>query len=377
MDALPSDISQLAGEGGTSLGNNPAFPDVFDKPFLYRISKFRFEEVKRTLKEIGEINDVKETDIPSALAKLIKKCKSIETPYRAQLEKIAFNYVVDFFAIPEDTVDISMELKDNIDLSRESIILDPIDGDGDSSIEFNDINDAMSIKDEVYKRRLLDALCMGGAIQISSDIDSYRKDIDAINPVLCDLYKKIIALNNYLLFAKEDIGMTDENKMQLGTVEVSLGTKDKKVKIESQGVIFPVLLSETIRGFFELFISHGLPKERERAIAVIGKSDYLKAEPWDMRLGPSLWTMLSNSFNDINSEELPYLLKRISSLEPNKFNYLMKEVFAKTRKGKEIMAFLSKKSKDDIEYDKFVDKMDKIKKEKAVITDEYIHTDEL
>lgn len=376
-DALPSDILDMTENGGTSLGNNPAFPDIFDKPFIYTISRQRFEETKNELKDIGEINDVEETNIPSALAKLIQKCRDIEKPYRTQLERICFNYIVDLFNVPQESVDILMELKDKIDLDRDSIILDPVDGNGDDGIEFNDVNDALSIKDEVYKRRLLDALCMGGAMSMSSNIESYENEINQINPSLCDLYHKILALNNYLMFTKENLDMTDENKMQMGTVEVSLGMRDEKPKIEVQGMIFPVLLSESIRGFMELFISHGLPKNRERAMAVIGKADYLKAEPWDMRLGPSLWKLFSNSFNDINSTDLPYLLKGISSLSINNFNYLMKEVFAKTKKGRLIMSKLSKRAKDDAEYDRFVDKMDKMKQDKAVITDEFIHEDEL
>ena len=376
-DALPSDISDMTENGGTSLGNNPAFPDIFDKPFIYTISRQRFEETKNELKSIGEINDVEETDIPSALAKLIQKCREIEKPYRPQLERICFNYIVDLFNVPQESVDILMELKDKIDLDRDSIILDPVDGNGDDGIEFNDVNDALSIKDEVYKRRLLDALCMGGAMSMSSNIESYENEINQINPSLCDLYHKILALNNYLMFTKENLDMTDENKMQMGTVEVSLGMRDEKPKIEAQGMIFPVLLSESIRGFMELFISHGLPKNRERAMAVIGKADYLKAEPWDMRLGPSLWKLFSNSFNDINSTDLPYLLKGISSLSIDNFNYLMKEVFAKTKKGRLIMSRLSQRAKNDAEYDRFVDKMDKMKQDKAVITDEYIHEDEL
>ena len=171
--------------------------------------------------------------------------------------------------------------------------------------------------------------------------------------------------------------MSDENKMQLGTVEVNLASGDEKVKIEAQGVIMPILLNELIRGFMELFISHGLPKKKEIAMMVLGKSDFLKAEPWDMRVGPYLWDLLSKSFNDINSNELPYLLKRISKLEVDNFNTLLKEVFAKTKRGKEIMSKLSFKAKKDIKYDKFVDKMSKMKKDKGVITDEFIHPDEL
>lgn len=374
MDALPDDIIVKINTHKTSLGNNPSIPDIFDEPFLLRLTEQGFQLSKEKLKEIGEITDVDETELEPALAKLLLQCKELETPYRNELEKICINYVIDLFSVPEETVDIVTELCDEVDLNRDSIILDPLDNDGD--VEFVNVEDAMSIKGEVYKRRLLNALSMGAAIRMT-DIESLGEEINQLNPKLTDLYNKIISLNNYLLYTKSDFGLTDENKMQMGTVEVSLATEDSKVKIEAQGVIFPILLTELIRGFMELFTSHGLPKDRQQAMMVIGKSDFLKAEPWDMKLGPMLWDLLSNTFNDINSVELPYLLKRISKLNVDKFNYLMKEVFAKTRRGKEIMSKLSFKSKNDIEYDKFVDKMTKMKKDKGVITDEFIHPDEL
>ena len=375
LNSLPSDIVDKIQSNRTSLGNNPSFPDIYDTPFLLHASEVRFKECKERLKKIGTINDVEETDKYSILASLINKCSEIEKPYRDVLEKLCINYVIDLFNVPEETVDIVVKLSNNIDLEKQSINLDPIDGDNE--IEFNSLNDAISLKQEVYKRRLLDCLCMGAAMKLSDCLETFSEEIEKINPKLLDLYEKIIALNNYLLFEKEDIGMTDENKMQLGTVEVTLGCNNEKINIESQGVIFPILLCELIRGFMELFISHGLPKERTVALSVIGKSDFLKAEPWDMKVGPYLWDIFSSTFNDINSIELPYLLKRISKLNVDKFNYLMKEIFAKTRRGKEIMSKLSFKSKNDIEYDKFVDKMTKMKKDKGVITDEFIHPDEL
>ena len=374
MDALPDDVIVKINTHKTSLGNNPSIPDIFDEPFLLKLTEQGFQLSKDKLKEIGEITDVDETELEPALAKLLLQCKELETPYRNELEKICINYVIDLFSVPEETVDIVTELCDEVDLNRDSIILDPLDNDGD--VEFVNVEDAMSIKGEVYKRRLLNALSMGAAIRMA-DIESLSEEINQLNPKLTDLYNKIISLNNYLLYTKSDFGLTDENKMQMGTVEVSLATEDSKVKIEAQGVIFPILLTELIRGFMELFTSHGLPKDRQQAMMVIGKSDFLKAEPWDMKLGPMLWDLLSNTFNDINSVELPYLLKRISKLNVDKFNYLMKEIFAKTRRGKEIMSKLSFKSKNDIEYDKFVDKMTKMKKDKGVITDEFIQPDEL
>ena len=374
-DKLPEDIKLSIINNETSLGNNPAIPDIYDMPFLLKIANKRFEDIKNTLVEIGEINDFEDTDINSMLAKLINKCIEIERPFRNKLEKLCVNYVIDTFNVPEDSVQINLSLSDSIDLNAPSIIVDPVDGDED--LEFDSVDSASIIRAEVYKRRILESLCMGGAISLSSNIDSYKESIQEISPELCDLYYKIIALNNYAIYMKEDIGIDDENKKQLGTVNVEFGSGEQQVRITAQGKIFPVLLSETLRGFIELFISHGLPKEKKLAEIIIGKSDFLKAEPWDMRIGPSLWVLFSNSLNDVTLDELPYLLKRIATLDIDKFNFLMKEVFARTKKGKQIMSKICNKAKNDIEYSKFTDKMSKMKLDKSIITDEFIKEEEL
>ena len=375
LDTLPNDVVDKITNHKTSLGNNPSIPDIFNTPYLLKIAEQGFEKTKNKLKEIGEINDTDETELEAVLSHLILKCKKLETPYRSELERICFNYVIDLFEIPEDTVDIKVTLSDEIDLNKDSIILDP--NTNDDNMEFNTIDDALTIKGEVYKRRLLDSLCMGGAMTFSNDFDSFSNEINKINPDLIDLYNKIIALNNYLLYTKSDFNLTDENKMQLGTVEVSLGNDITKVKIEAQGVIMPILLSELIRGFMELFISHGLPKDKNIAMNVLGKSDFLKTEPWDMKFGPLLWEKFTSTFNDIDTNELPYLLMRVSKIDVDKFNVLFKEIFANTKKGKNIMSHICSKVKNDMEYDKFVDKMDKTKNNKGIISDEYIHPDDL
>lgn len=373
MDTLPDDVVDKIINNKTSLGNNPSIPDIFEEPFLLKMAENGFDNAKNKLKEIGEISDVEETKLEPALSKLILKCKEIEKPYRSELEKICMNFVIDLFRVPDETVDISVSLCDDVDMNRNSFIVDP----NIEVPEFDSVKNAISIRGEVYKRRMLNVLCTGAAMRISENFDNFINEINDINPKLIDLYNKIISLNTYLLYTKNDFGIDDNNKMQLGVVEVSLGNDETKSKIESQGVILPILLMETIKGFMELFISHGLPKDVNDAITVIGRSDFIKAEPWDMKFGPILWDLFYNSSNDVTYEELPYLIKIVSELSVNKFNFLMKEIFAKTKKGKHIMSKLSFKAKRNSEYDKFVDKMTKMKTDKGIITDDYIHPDEL
>lgn len=334
QDTIPDDIMSAVMRKKTSLGNNPALPDVFDEGFLERVVRKSFEEAKQDLVDIGSIDGIESEEEIGALNELIKQCQDRERQIRPQLEKICYNYVINMFNVPENDIELSFKLVDKVDTNRSSVILDPVDGDDE--FEFADLIDAKSIKGEVYKRRLLDALVMGTSMRFSSDIKSYISEIYEIDPKLADLYKKILSLNTYLLFTREDLNLTEEDMKQLGTVEVTIGNDIKKNRIESQGVIFPILLSETIRGFMELFVSHGLPNDIEKAKMVIGKADFLKNEPWDMRIGPSLWDLLSSGFDETDSTTIPYILYFISKLPVKKFNYFFKEVFARTRKGRRL-----------------------------------------
>lgn len=370
-DSLPYDIVSTIVNNKTSLGNNPAIPDIYEIPFLAKITNDYFHLLKDKLKEIGEIN-VNSTDLYGALAEMIEKCKQIEKNVRPQLEKVCFNYIVSLFKIPEETVEFDILLTDNIKYDEYDISINA----EDINIELNDVDESIYLKKEIFKRRILTALITGGAMDLVN-LEYFKEIINEINPELYQLYTNIIILNNYLLFTKENIGINDKTPKQMGYVELRLGGEDEKTKIKAQGVIFPILINEVIKGLMELFISHGLPKNKNHAKYVLKKTDFLKSEPWNMRLGPSLWKLFSSSLNDISSKELPYLLKRVSMLDINNFNFLMKEIFAKTKKGKLIMSKLSYKAKTDMDYDKFVDKMNKNRNNKNIITDEYIKSDEL
>lgn len=373
LDSLPEDIVNLIFANKTSLKNNPAIPSQFDGDFLERLAKKRFLEVRDNLKKIGEINDVDDEEIGTALTQLILKCQNIEQKNKDELEKICLNYVTSFFGVPDDVVTIEAKLVEHV--SENSISVEPVDDD--TNIVFDNLNDAEDLKGEISKRRLLNCLNMGMSIQLSSNIKSYLSDIYDVDPKLPDLYRKIIALNNYQLFVKSDLNITDKNKRQLGVVKVTLGLPDEKPIIKAEGMIFPVLLCELLRGFMELFASHGLPKDRNKMKFVLSRTDYLKAEPWDMRLGPSLWTLLSDLFENVDSELIPYIYKKIACLTPKNFNKLMSEVFAKTRTGKDLLGQVVTKARKDKEKTQFYDKMSDLQTDKNIITDEYIHADEL
>lgn len=355
--------------GKTSLGKNPCLPSVSDTPYLERVINSEYDKIVSELKSIGRIEEVPEKDFASGLGHLILMCQKLEKPYRETLEELCQSYIVDFFGVPKDMVGLTLSLVDEVEVNDDSIIIEPVDGD--DKLEFFDYAEAESMKDEIYKRRFLDMLGMGAGLNEASAIKHYLGDIYDIEPKLADMYRKILTLNRYMLFTKEDLGITDKDMKLAGTSVVTLGSSKNTVKINVQAKIFPILLSETIRAFMELFASHGLPKDTGKAKYIIGKSDFVKAEPWDMRIGPALWKTIRDSFGEAETTDIPYIFKTISKLNPKAFFIVMREVLTKTRKGRELMGKIVKASKEMRHYDGFQDKMEKMSG-KVVISDEIL-----
>ena len=133
-------------------------------------------------------------------------------------------------------------------------------------------------------------------------------------------------------------------------VSVKLGKNENKTIIESQGLIFPYLLRETIRGLFELFASHSLPQDNKRAMYLIRHADFMMAESWDLRFGVPLWRNISMKIKE--NGVIPYFFTEICVLETEDFFKDMKEILSNTKKGEEIVDELISKSKNKITFDK-------------------------
>jgi hypothetical protein len=113
INNLPDDIKTALKKNETSLGLNPAFPEEYNDTFDSKITLKRFKEVRDKIIKVGEIKEC--DDISNAIPFLINQCQKIEEPIKNNLEKIAYNYIVSLFNIPEDTVDFSLSLINSID----------------------------------------------------------------------------------------------------------------------------------------------------------------------------------------------------------------------------------------------------------------------
>lgn len=369
----------------TSLGDNPALPPYGDFGFEYDIVKEKFEEADEIINNCikhGSLES-KDTDyLLSVLSKKIEECKKEEEPIRPQLEKLCENIVNSAFSIPEETVNFKCKLVGKIK-PKNSIRILPEDNDFFDGYDFEDIDEVELTNKVILKRRFINSLIQGLSYWLSTDIDDWFDTVHNLNDKIWGLWYEIKHITDYLLFVKEE-KISEKNPSQLSYVEVHLGKKGRKTTIEAQGMIFPYLLRESFRGFLELFSSHGLPEDDKKAMYVIRKSDFLVAEPWDLRLGMGIVDTLHNSLTKkygtdllFKPNKIPYFFTELCSLPTEEFNVAMKNFLLGTKKGGVIAKEMDYNISHDFEYNAFKDRINQKNIQTSLISDGDFSKEEL
>lgn len=363
-------LVEVADAHKTSLGDCPAFPPMDKQTYENYIMRKHYDELCSIFPE-----EMSYEDKINRLSELSAEIKKIEEGNTANLEKICFNIVNDFFNIPQGLITYKAHIVN--DISKYDRILH-FDSTEDPQMKFDDIDQISRLRQEVFKRRLIDALIMGASVMYSKLPKTFVGDIYDINPELPKLYKEYHTLNQICLYEGDvDSEMEEKDNKLGGFVNIHLGSEENRTVIEVFATNFVILLSESIRGFLELFASHGLPKNREEANFVMSKADFIKAEPWDMRLGPEMWQSITNHFGDLESKYLPSFFTKLVEIPTDSFFPIMSEILGDTKKGEMIVKDMIKDVKEDIDASDFRDKI-KVKNDKyKMLADAYFSPKEL
>lgn len=371
---LPEYVYKSVKKHNTSLGDCPAFPPSHDYDFDYKVLKRRYAEIIDEMNSYGlPLDEVKAENL---LSKLMREAVKKETPIRPQLNKLTENVVNELFAVPAETINLTCELKDEIETNKSLRILPEDDGNDSDSYVFSDVSEINQVDDIVKQRRFVDSLIQGYAMIASRYEDLYSEYFETHGfSELLSLYDKINALNDYLVFVKKE-KIDKKNPSLISYVGVHLGHGNNKTVIRSQGLIFPYLLRETIRGFMELFSSHGLPEDNQKAQMIIKRADFTMAEPWDIRFGKTLWEMMFGK-DKIKPNMIPYFFADFCSLDTSEFFCLSQELLAKTKKGKSYIEKTISDISNNIDYQAFLKNIQQKNVDSSMITDGYMTADDL
>lgn len=349
MMQLPNNIILSARNNKTSLGDNPCLPPEEEENYITSLLTSYFKHITKDV----EYKNV--TEIQNELSKLVVKCKKLEKENKQALEEICVNCITELFQIPEDTLDIKGELVGSIEKRNDRLIPEKT-----SDFSFESVEDMNNLTEIIYKRRMLNSIVAGAALYYTKTFMNYFQKVFELVPELPHLYIRILKLNEILNYLIKD-SITDNNGYDAGFVDVYFGSKDTLIQIKAQGVIFPILLNELIKGILEVAIAQGLPKDREKAKYVVGKADFKLAELWDIRIGCPLWQIINREIESIgyNAQEvgINFIIMYFALMDTKEFNENIKEILAQTKKGKEILLeiiedIITNKEKD--EFDDFM-----------------------
>lgn len=350
MAKLPKHILMALRDNKTSLGEHPAFPPEEEEKFIINLITNIFDDLSNN----NEINDY--VSLQKILGNIIVECKKLEKNNIQALEELCGRIINDLFQIPQDTVKIEGNIVNSINIDNERLIPEKTSDD----FSFDDINDMNKLTDEIYKRRMLNALSAGAAIYYMNIIGDYIKEIFEINSDLPALYKKLIDYNTLLLYLEKD-SLKKENTIDGGKVDVTVSSNLEFPTIKAEALLFPILVEETIKGILELAISHGLPKSIDKAKYIISKADFKLAEVWDMRLGFALWKLIDSEIKncgfDIKEVGINFFFMELSQMDCQTFNETLQEIFAKTRKGKRLITEIIEQisyNKDKDDFDDYI-----------------------
>lgn len=324
--------------------------DIFhDKKVVpFTLLEERFDEVSKRCKSAYETDSIDSKIIAEQMS-LVYEIIKLEEEHREELAELAIKMITDEFKIPEGAVDINASF--NGEITDEGIISKENINEYDN-FEFDDNQQMTDISDEISKRRVLNSMIQGAAKKVNHMFHMVGDEIMDINPKLLSLYKKCMSVADYMFFL-----IPDMDKMIRGGKNTCDLTSSNKPIISSEAIIFPVLIHELCKGVMELLASHGIPEKSNIAEYVINKADCIEDEPWDMRLGPSIWKRYTNAIPDEDFNLKYNLFAEISMLPPKDFNSLMKEIVSETKKSKEILSEMLHEIKEEIKEREFMESM--------------------
>ena len=363
----------------TTLSKNPAFPDV-DKNgvpdnFEELVASKRFKDVVQKVKHYTGMEDISGqnafSQLQRALMGAVQKVMQIESQNKEYLENLAVDLVIKEMGIPEGAFQFDAKLvgmgginQDRFQQQGEEPEEEEVEAQFGQEAE-EDLEDFMSAMEkfdlEKSKRRFINALIQGSSKKGHYMFELVRNELNRIDPQLLNLYGVLMSINDliYWMMPDEAVQMMAGNPSAMaGKEEIDDTTDPPTIKV--RGLFFPVLIHELVKGVMEVFGTQGLPDDPKSQEMIMGSTDTLPNEIWDLRLGPVIWEKFSQAypseiFEDDKKHIQHYLFARFSALDTKKFFEVAKQILSGDPKGEkflkdmvnDIVSDLKKRDLDD------------------------------
>ena len=143
---------------------------------------------------------------------------------------------------------------------------------------------------DILKKRTINALSQGAALKSHYIFHLYREDFEKLCPGITEIYQKALIANDLMYFMLSD----DDLNSQLCSGDDSSNAGYCRLNfdgdipvIEAKAISAPILIHEVSKAIIS-FLS--IPGIQNMDQDTIDETDFVMAELWDIRFGPTIWT---------------------------------------------------------------------------------------
>lgn len=341
-----------------------------------RLIGSRFKKVVDKLKTATGIDNLSDNHIMHQLIGemmgYVPRIVSIESRHKDELEALAIELALDAAEVEKDWYEIEARLnREEIDVSNFRMKKEKKpEFEIPTNFDIEQLTDEEKFELEKNKRNIINAIVQGSAKKghYIFQLPDVKSKLDAIDPSLYMMYSKVMAINDLMYFTMEQMIelMSETGSGVAGKTQVTGNDDDNEsapdLKIIANGLMFPILVHEIIKGIEEAKGKYGLPEDPEIAAKVMGQTDVLSQEPMQLRIGPELvekikFSLPAEIFEPENKGLISFFQTELYSLPASEFLDVISDIVsendADNRKGIKKFNDLLKVAKNKkSEYDK-------------------------
>ena len=331
--------------------DSDAYPSVdpsgIPSNFEELVASERFKSVVDKVKNYTGLRNVTPQSfmqLQQMLMGATQRILQLESQHKQELEELAVKIVREEMAIPPDALQFDAKIVGMGEISMEGMQgqsqeqqtpQQQMDSEEEAMEEFEDFDI------EKQKRRFLNQLIQGASKKGHYMFHLVEEELNNISPDLINLYGVMMSINDLVYWIMPDqttMMMAQSGQGMAGKEEVDPDTDPPTVK--AQGITFPVLVHELVKGVMEVLATQGLPDDPNKAQRVMDSEDTLVAEVWDLRLGPVIWEKFREAYphdllQDDKREVQNYLFSEFASMEATEMFALAKKILSGGDEGRE------------------------------------------
>jgi hypothetical protein len=360
-ERMDPNLERRLGDPESLYAQNPAMKKGSED--VQRLVSQRFQKVADKLRQVTGIENLNSKQVQrmvyQEMMSKLPGIMSIEARHKDELIQLAIDASLEEGEVPENTYQIEGFLGESIDVSNFRYQPEKDDEEDDDeededekmeipSFDVEDLTHEEEIELEKHKRNIINAIIQGAAKKghYLFQKPNVKARLDAIDPSLYPSYLGIMAINDFMYFTMEQMiemmsqtgqGVAGKMSLEDADDEGGEGGDDDDdapdTKIVAEGMIFPILCHEIIKGLEAVKGRFGQSQNPSIRQKVKGAVDLLSNEPMQLRIGPEIVEKIrialpDEMFSDSNKGLINWFHISLYQLAAQEFLQLMGDVIS-------------------------------------------------